>query len=122
MKFFAVFVILIALCSFTKGQDPYCDSCEIIANWAELAIQFGGYTNATEIDDYMLALCSTLPSPLPTACDLVVKQYLEPIVDEIVKGTPASQICTNLGVCTSININFSKHKNSKHLKLKSKNF
>jgi hypothetical protein len=85
---------------FTPKDDSLqCQICEYAVPLIEDYIQQGHY-NTTYIEAQIdQIVCSWLPAPYNTLCNTFVTTYTGPIIDELEKGTPADQVCTNLGLC-----------------------
>eukprot|EP01090_Pellita_catalonica_P005158 TRINITY_DN1502_c0_g1_i1.p1 TRINITY_DN1502_c0_g1~~TRINITY_DN1502_c0_g1_i1.p1 ORF type:complete len:117 (+),score=24.13 TRINITY_DN1502_c0_g1_i1:95-445(+) len=94
MKGVVAGLVLIVAClfAFSAAQDPVCETCEIIVVLAEAAIKVGHY-NTTQIENILVQGCKELPSELTAICQLVVAQYGDAIIKDLVAGKPSDQIC-----------------------------
>jgi hypothetical protein len=84
------------------GDDSLqCQICDYAVPLIEDYIQQGHY-NTTYIEAQIQQIvCSWLPAPYNTLCNTFVNTYTEPIIAELEKGTPADQVCGNLGLCVN---------------------
>ncbi|KAJ5071081.1 hypothetical protein M0811_10565 [Anaeramoeba ignava] len=106
MKFSIIFIFLI-LASLTfsipqakapKGIE--CTVCEWIMEQVEAFISEN--TTEQEIEQFLENVCNMLPSPINTICDGLIEQYIPVIVQLLVNDFPPDQICTEIGLCTSM--------------------
>jgi len=86
------------------GDDSLqCQICDYAVPLVEEYIQSTHWNTSYIEAQLQQAVCSWLPAPYNTLCNTFVQTYTEPIIDELEKGTPADQVCTNLGLCLNKN-------------------
>jgi len=83
-----------------EANDTVCEVCEVITKVAELLVKYDNLTE-TEILDALLKVCGDLPQKLQPECNLLVKTVGKKIIEELVNGVPAEQVCSNLKLCSS---------------------
>jgi len=85
-----------------EGQIT-CTVCTLIVGFVE---DFAG-TNATltSIEHFLNhTVCGLLPSFLKGECDNIVETYAPRIAQKILQGFPASVVCKDVGLCSSVTI------------------
>jgi len=109
--FFAGFFVLIITVGFQSGvlsesipqqsllqSNVTCQICTVIANLAEALIKKENLT-APEIMIALQDVCNILPKSVQPECTLVVNNYLQKIIDELVDGESPASICSGLTFC-----------------------
>jgi len=96
MKTVAIIFALFALFAASKAQN--CASCELVIGMIETWVE----ANATEsqILQYLETVCTLFPQYQAT-CDQIASQSLSEIIGYLQDDETPSQVCTQLGMCTS---------------------
>jgi len=101
MKLIFALLAILAICPFLKNQAKAqsCGECEIVITFVETWVN----NNATEaeISAYLDVACSTIFSAYEQTCDQIVAQGIAEIISYIQQDETPTQICTNMGFCTS---------------------
>jgi len=94
--FIVLFALLALSTSTVKAQE--CATCELVVQFIEQWVE----SNATdaEILQYLDTICSLFPGYQST-CDSIAEQGLAQIIAWINQNETPTQICTQLGQCTS---------------------
>jgi len=102
----------LTLCGTAKVQPPApkpavtmpaqdsCTPCTIIVGYVEAWLN----ENATEaqIIGYLEIVCAALPSQYQQTCDTIVATEVPAIIQYLENGQTPEQICTAIGLCSSI--------------------
>lgn len=84
-----------------------CDMCTQIVNYIKQL--FDDQVIESEIATIVEQLCTTFPSPYDTLCKTMVETYLPLVLQLLEKGLNASEICTQIGLCSASNNNIKYH-------------
>merc|ERR1712100_782518 len=81
-----------------QPQLDLCSVCDFVAAAEDLMEG----DNATEewVISELEGLCN-LTGSLASECDLVIELYAVPILNELDEGTPADQVCAQVGACSA---------------------
>jgi len=100
MKYVFVAVLLLACAYSANAQNSTCEVCIDVAQTVEFVVNVLGYTNATQIEMVLQALCAQLGS-LQTECDAILLLYLDKIIVDVVSGASPQKVCSDIGLCSA---------------------
>jgi saposin len=90
--------VLIAILAFSATAQAQCADCELVVGMIETWVDAG--STQAEIVSYLSAFCSYVPG-YQTICDQLVNQTLVEVLNYINQDETPTEICTQLGACTS---------------------
>eukprot|EP00051_Salpingoeca_urceolata_P017872 m.246697 g.246697 ORF g.246697 m.246697 type:complete len:217 (+) comp19068_c1_seq1:1142-1792(+) len=77
-----------------------CTLCEFVMK--EIDSELSKNSTVAEIEKVVDEVCDLLPSSIRSSCENLVDEYGPKIVQLIVQGLDPAQICTDLGLCSTL--------------------
>ncbi|ELU16785.1 hypothetical protein CAPTEDRAFT_225175 [Capitella teleta] len=97
----------IGLCRTAKSipvkaivNDAMCSVCETVIQYVDTLLEEN--STIAEIEAVLEKVCNFLPTSLQQQCDTIIETYGKTIVQMIVDDASPEEICTAIGLCTSV--------------------